>query len=147
MYKISRNLIFFPVRCSIYDFYAKMVRGKALDSDLKQLIITEYKQKGTPYQQISMNLGVARSTVHNIIKKHEERMAIDAKPKYGCPRKTSQGDDFALQNVVKTHPHASLVDIKRNWEIAIRKPVSMTTCRRRLQELGIDLPQRVSSRK
>lgn len=112
-----------------------MVRGKALSSDLRNVIIESWKN-GISYKTISENLYLSKSTVQYIVSRFKLTGNIKVKKKSGCPRKTSSHDDRALRRIIKHSRRDTTAEIKNSWENHIRKQISLMTCRRRMKEMG-----------
>ncbi len=79
------------------------MRSKELSLSVKQAII-RLKKQNKPIREIAKTLGVAKTTVWNILKKKERTGALSNTKRPGRPRKTTVVDDRLILSLVKKTP-------------------------------------------
>ncbi len=79
------------------------MRSKELSLSVKQAII-RLKKQNKPIREIAKTLGVAKTTVWNILKKKERTGELSNTKRPGRPRKTTVVDDRRILSLVKKTP-------------------------------------------
>ena len=77
------------------------MRSKELSLSVKQAII-RLKKQNKPIREIAKTLGVAKSTVWNILEKKERTGELSKTKRPGRPRKTTVVDDRRILSMVKS---------------------------------------------
>lgn len=95
--------------------------------------ILKLKEKGKTIRAISQELGIANTTVWNVLKKYETTGLLTTRHRTGRPRKTSAVDDRNIVRAVKKNPQTTVSSITNNLMRA-GVNVSQSTVRRRLRE-------------
>uniref|UniRef100_A0A8C5LNK9 Transposase n=1 Tax=Leptobrachium leishanense TaxID=445787 RepID=A0A8C5LNK9_9ANUR len=98
------------------------MRFKELSLSVKQAII-RLKKQNKPIREIARTLGVAKTTVWNILKKNEP----------GRPQKTTVVDDRRILSLVKKTPFTTVGQIKNTLQ-EVGVCVSKSTIKRRLHQ-------------
>ena len=101
---------------------------------MKQAII-RLKNQNKPIREIAKTLGVAKSTVWNILKKKECTSELSNTKRPGRPRKTTVVDDRRILSLVKKNPFTTAGQIKNTLQEA-GVCVSKSTIKRRLEYRG-----------
>ncbi len=104
------------------------MRSKELSLSVKQAII-RLKKQNKPIREIAKTLGVAKTTVWNILKKKE--LSNTKRP--GRPRKTTVVDDRRILSLVKKTPFTTVGQIKNTLQ-EVGVCVSKSTIKRRLHQ-------------
>ena len=105
------------------------MRSKELSLSVKQAII-RLKNQNKPIREIAKTLGVAKSTVWNILKKKE--CSVNTK-RPGRPQKTTVVDDRIIISLVKKNPFTTVGQIKNTLQ-EVGVCVSKSTIKRRLHQ-------------
>ena len=109
-----------------------LLLSKELSPSVKQAII-RLKNQNKPIREIGKTLGVAKSTVWNILKKKERTGELSNTKRPGRPRKTTVVDDRRILSLVKKTPFTTVGQIKNTLqEVAVC--VSKSTIKRRLHQ-------------
>lgn len=108
------------------------MKSKELSMEVKEAIL-RLKKENKSIRQISERLGVASSTVWNILKKVELTGTLSNSYRPGRPRKTSKMDDRKIQSMVKKDPSTTSSQIKDTLAEA-GVSLSKSTVKRRLHE-------------
>ena len=87
------------------------MRSKELSLSVKQVIIM-LKNQNKPIREIAKTLGVAKSTVWNILKKKERNGELSNTKRRGRPWKTTVVDDGRILSLVKKNPFTTVGHIK-----------------------------------
>lgn len=99
----------------------------------EKLDILKLRQEGKSIRAVSQALGIANTTVWNILKKQETTGVLTTRHRTGRPRKTTAVDDRNIVRAVKKNPQITVSNITNNLHLAGVK-VSQSTVRRRLRE-------------
>ncbi len=99
------------------------MRSKELSLSVKQAIIRE----------TAKTLGVAKTTVWNILKKKERTGELSNTKRPGRPRKTTVVDDRRIISLVKKTPFTTVGQIKNTLQ-EVGVCVSKSTIKRRLHQ-------------
>ena len=89
--------------------------------------------KKKPIREIAKTLGVAKSTVWNILKKKERTGELSNTKRPGRPRKTTVVDDRIILSLVKKTPFTTVGQIKNTLQ-EVGVCVSKSTIKRRLHQ-------------
>lgn len=108
------------------------MRSKEMSMEVKEAIVRLKNQRMT-IREISVALGVANTTVWNILKKVESTGTLSNSHRPGRPRKTSKVEDRRIQSMVKKNPSTTSSQIKRTLQEA-GVSLSKSTVKRRLHE-------------
>ena len=108
------------------------MRSKELSLSVKQAII-RLKNLNKPIREIAKTLGVAKSTVWNILKKKERTGELSNTKRPGRPRKTTVVDDRRIISLVKKNPFTTVGQIKNTLQ-EVGVCVSKSTIKRRLHQ-------------
>ena len=84
---------------------------KELSLSVKQAII-RLKNQNKQIREIAKTLGVAKSTVWNILKKKERTGKLSNTKRPGRPQKTTVVDDRIIFSLVKKNPFTTVGQIK-----------------------------------
>ncbi len=108
------------------------MRSKELSLSVKQAII-RLKKQNKPIREIAKTLGVAKTTVWNILKKKERTGELSNTKRPGRPRKTTVVDDRRILSLVKKNT------LHNSWPDQEHSPggrciVSKSTIKRRLHQ-------------
>lgn len=95
--------------------------------------IVKLKKEGKSIRAISQELGIANTTVWNVLKKHETTGLLTTRHRTGRPRKTSAVDDRKIVRAVKKNPQTTVSSITNSLLLA-GVNISQSTVRRRLRE-------------
>ncbi len=90
------------------------MRSKELSLSVKQAII-RLKKQNKPIREIAKTLGVAKTTVWNILKKKERTGELSNTKRPGRPRKTTVVDDRRILSLVKDSPVYQFVFLLLEW--------------------------------
>ena len=108
------------------------MRSKELSLSMKQAII-RLKNPNEPIREMAKTLGVAKSTVWNILKKKERTSELISTKRPVRPQKTTVVDDRRILSLVKKTPFTTVGPIKNTLqEVAVC--VSESTIKRRLHQ-------------
>ncbi len=91
------------------------MRSKELSLSVKQAII-RLKKQNKPIREIAKTLGVAKTTVWNILKKKERTGELSNTKRPGRPRKTTVVDDWIIISLVKKTPFTTVGQIKKTLQ-------------------------------
>ncbi len=105
------------------------MRSKELSLSVKQAII-RLKKQNKPIREIAKTLGVAKTTVWNILKKKERTGELSNTKRPGRPRKTTVVDDRRILSLVKKTPFTTVGQIKNTLQ-EVGVCVSKSTIKRR----------------
>ncbi len=108
------------------------MRSKELSLSVKQAII-RLKKQNKPIREIAKTLGVAKTTVWNILKKKERTSELSNTKRPGRPRKTTVVDDRRILSLVKKTPFTTVGQIKNTLQ-EVGVCVSKSTIKRRLHQ-------------
>ena len=108
------------------------MRSKELSLSVKQAII-RLKKQNKPIREIAKTLGVAKSTVWNILKKKEPTGELSNTKRPGRPQKTTVVDDQRILSLVKKTPFTTVGQIKNTLQ-EVGVCVSKSTIKRRLHQ-------------
>ena len=108
------------------------MRSKKLSLSVKQAII-RLKNQNKPIREIAKTLGVAKSTIWNILKKKELTGELSNTKRPERPRKTSVMDDRIIISQVKKNPFTTVGQIKNTLQ-EVGVCVSKSTIKRRLHQ-------------
>ncbi len=92
-----------------------------------------WKNKNKPIREIAKTLGVAKTTVWNILKKKERTGELSNTKRPGRPRKTTVVDDRRILSLVKKTPFTTVGQIKNTLQ-EVGVCVSKSTIKRRLHQ-------------
>ncbi len=108
------------------------MRSKELSLSVKQAII-RLKKQNKPIREIAKTLGVAKTTVWNILKKKERTGEFSNTKRPGRPWKTTVVDDRRILSLVKKTPFTTVGQIKNTLQ-EVGVCVSKSTIKRRLHQ-------------
>ncbi len=108
------------------------MRSKELSLSVKQAII-RLKKQNKPIREIAKTLGVAKTTVWNILKKKERTGELSNTKRPGRPRKTTVVDDRIILSLVKKNTLHNSCQIKNTLQ-EVGVCVSKSTIKRRLHQ-------------
>ncbi len=108
------------------------MRSKELSLSVKQAII-RLKKQNKPIREIAKTLGVAKTTVWNILKKKECTGELSNTKRPGRPQKTTVVDDRRILSLVKNTPFTTVGQIKNTLQ-EVGVCVSKSTIKRRLHQ-------------
>ena len=113
----KRSRFHFKCAISIWNLLLSILnmRSKELSLSVKQAII-RLKNQNKPLREIAKTLGVAKSTVWNILKKKERTGEISNTKIPGRPRKTTVVDDRRILSLVKKNPFTTVGQIKNTLQ-------------------------------
>ncbi len=92
-----------------------------------------WKKQNKPIREIAKTLGVAKTTVWNILKKKERTGELSNTKRPGRPRKTTVVDDRRILSLVKKTPFTTVGQIKNTLQ-EVGVCVSKSTIKRRLHQ-------------
>ena len=108
------------------------MRAKEVSMRVKEAIIRLRKQN-KPIREIAKTLGVANTTVWNILKKKELTGKFSSSKRPGRPQKTTKVDDHRILLMVKRNPFTTSSQVKNALE-EVGMSLSTSTVKRRLYE-------------
>ncbi len=117
--------------CNLLLSTVKM-RSKELSLSVKQAII-RLKKQNKPIREIAKTLGVAKTTVWNILKKKERTGELSNTKRPGRTRKTTVVDDRRILSLVKKTHFTTVGQIKNTLQ-EVGVCVSKSTIKRRLHQ-------------
>ncbi len=105
----KRSRVHFKCAICIWNLLLSTVkmRSKELSLSVKQAII-RLKKQNKPIREIATTLGVAKTTVWNILKKKERTSELSNTKRPGRPRKTTVVDDRRILSLVKKTPFTTV---------------------------------------
>ena len=92
---------------------------------------------GFSMRQVSQQLGVSKSVVHRIQRRHQQTGSTAERPRSGRPRQTCEREDRLIERQAVTERPATLSKIRQNLRQATHTNVSVSTVSRRLHEVGL----------
>ncbi len=130
----KRSRVHFKCAICIWNLLLSTVkmRSKELSLSVKQAII-RLKKQNKPIREIAKTLGVAKTTVWNILKKKERTGELSNTKRPGRPRKTTVVDDRIILSLVKKTPFTTVGQIKNTLQ-EVGVCVSKSTIKRRLHQ-------------
>ncbi len=130
----KRSRVNFKCAICIWNLLLSTVkmRSKELSLSVKQAII-RLKKQNKPIREIAKTLGVAKTTVWNILKKKECTGELSNTKRPGRPRKTTVVDDRRILSLVKKTPFTTVGQIKNTLQ-EVGVCVSKSTIKRRLHQ-------------
>ncbi len=130
----KRSRVHFKCAICIWNLLLSTVkmRSKELSLSVKQAII-RLKKQNKPIREIAKTLGVAKTTVWNILKKKERTGELSNTKRPGRPRKTTVVDDRRILSLVKKIPFTTVGQIKNTLQ-EVGVCVSKSTIKRRLHQ-------------
>ncbi len=130
----KRSRVNFKCAICIWNLLLSTVkmRSKELSLSVKQAII-RLKKQNKPIREIAKTLGVAKTTVWNILKKKERTGELSNTKRPGRPRKTTVVDDRRILSLVKKTPFTTVGQIKNTLQ-EVGVCVSKSTIKRRLHQ-------------
>lgn len=99
----------------------------------EKLDILKLRKEGKSIRAVSQALGIANTTVWNVLKKQETTGVLTTRHRTGRPRKTSAVDDKQIVKAVKKNPQITVSNITNSLHLA-GVNISQSTVRRRLRE-------------
>ncbi|CAJ0954685.1 unnamed protein product [Ranitomeya imitator] len=111
------------------------MRSKELSMQVKSAILKLRKQK-KPIREIATILGVAKSTVWNILRKKESTGQLISAKTPGCQRKTTVMVDRRIISMVKRDPFTTADQVTNTLQ-EVGVSISKSTIKRRLHEIVI----------
>ncbi len=113
----KRSRVHFKCAICIWNLLLSTVkmRSKELSLSVKQAII-RLKKQNKPIREIAKTLGVAKTTVWNILKKKERTGELSNTKRPGRPRKTTVVDDRRILSLVKKTPFTTVGQIKNTLQ-------------------------------
>lgn len=112
------------------------MKRKETNSQIRTLVV-ELANDGESIRNISRQLKIAKSTVHNIIKKFAEIGSTANLPRTGRPKVTSVTDDNMIRHMVKKNPKVTGPEIQQSL-LKVGVPVSVQTVRNRIHAAGLN---------
>lgn len=112
-----------------------MARGKPVPEEVRKIIIS-HNNKGKSTYQISKDLSLPRSTIQTIIEHHRKHGTVSCLKKTGRPRITSKAENRILRKIIKKNRRARAGELTVLWRDAIKKNISVDTCKRVLKKMG-----------
>ncbi len=130
----KRSRVHFKCAICIWNLLLSTVkmRSKELSLSVKQAII-RLKKQNKPIREIAKTLGVAKTTVWNILKKKERTGELSNTKRPGRPRKTTVVDDRRILSLVKKTPFTTVGQIKNTLQ-EVGVCVSKSTIKRTLHQ-------------
>ncbi len=130
----KRSRVHFKCAICIWNLLLSTVkmRSKELSLSVKQAII-RLKKQNKPIRDRAKTLGVAKTTVWNILKKKERTGELSNTKRPGRPRKTTVVDDRRILSLVKKTPFTTVGQIKNTLQ-EVGVCVSKSTIKRRLHQ-------------
>ncbi len=130
----KRSRVHFKCAICIWNLLLSTVkmRSKELSLSVKQAII-RLKKQNKPIREIAKTLGMAKTTVWNILKKKERTGELSNTKRPGRPRKTTVVDDQRILSLVKKTPFTTVGQIKNTLQ-EVGVCVSKSTIKRRLHQ-------------
>ncbi len=130
----KRSRVHFKCAICIWNLLLSTVkmRSKELSLSVKQAII-RLKKQNKPIREIAKTLGMAKTTVWNILKKKERTGELSNTKRPGRPRKTTVVDDRRILSLVKKTPFTTVGQIKNTLQ-EVGVCVSKSTIKRRLHQ-------------
>ncbi len=130
----KRSRVHFKCAICIWNLLLSTVkmRSKELSLSVKQAII-RLKKQNKPIREIAKTLGVAKTTVWNILQKKERTGELSNTKRPGRPRKTTVVDDRRILSLVKKTPFTTVGQIKNTLQ-EVDVCVSKSTIKRRLHQ-------------
>lgn len=112
-----------------------MARGKPVSQEVRKIIIS-YSNNGKSTYQISKDLSLPRSTIQTIIEHHRKYGIVTCLKKSGRPRITTKAENRILKKIIKENRRARAGELTVLWRDAIKKDVSVDTCKRVMRRMG-----------
>lgn len=112
------------------------VRKLSVTSPIKKRIL-DLTSNGQSRVEVSRSLGLAKSTITQVLKRIDAEKSIHRKKSTGRPRKTGEKDDRAILLKSKRNPRLTAVDIQADLARTTDIRVSTSTVKRRLNEQGL----------
>ncbi len=130
----KRSRVHFKCAICIWNLLLSTVKmsSKELSLSVKQAII-RLKKQNKPIREIAKTLGVAKTTVWNILKKKERTGELSNTKRPGRPWKTTVVDDRRILSLVKKTPFTTVGQIKNTLQ-EVGVCVSKSTIKRRLHQ-------------
>ncbi len=130
----KRSRVHFKCAICIWNLLLSTVkmRSKELSLSVKQAII-RLKKQNKPIREIAKTLGVAKTTVWNILKKKERTGELSNTKRPGRPRKTTVVDNRRILSLVNKTPFTTVGQIKNTLQ-EVGVCVSKSTIKRRLHQ-------------
>jgi transposase len=114
----------------------KMVRGKDLSVDIRNLVIN-HRKKGKSLGEIAKIVNKCRATIQKIINNYKRRGNTKTAHRSGRPCVMSNIEVRKIVRNVKANPKSSAVKIAQDLSRERGKPVSSSTVRRALNKNGL----------
>ncbi len=113
----KRSRVHFKCAICIWNLLLSTIkmRSKELSLSVKQAII-RLKKQNKPIREIAKTLGVAKTTVWNILKKKECTGELSNTKRPGRPRKKTMVDDRRILSLVKKTPFTTVGQIKNTLQ-------------------------------
>ncbi len=130
----KRSRVHFKCAICIWNLLLSTVkmRSKERSLSVKQAII-RLKKQNKPIREIAKTLGVAKTTVWNILKKKERTGELSNTKRPGRPRKTTVVDDRRILSWWRKTPFTTAGQIKNTLQ-EVGVCVSKSTIKRRLHQ-------------
>ncbi len=130
----KRSRVHFKCAICIWNLLLSTVkmRSKELSLSVKQAII-RLKKQNKPIREIAKTLGVAKTTVWNILKKKERTGELSNTKRPGKTTENNCGDDRRILSLVKKPPFTTVGQIKNTLQ-EVGVCVSKSTIKRRLHQ-------------
>lgn len=91
---------------------------------------------GATAGDIALQLGIARITVHRILRRYRNTNNVTPDKSTGRPRKTTAREDRLLLNMVRRDRTRSARALSQDWQQTLNRPISRETTNRRMLERG-----------
>ena len=115
-----------------------IVMPAAISNDLRIRIIEARVQDGQTYEALAERFGVGRATVDRMLRLARETGSVEPAPHAGgTPRRVSAAEQKVLEELVRTRPDATLVELCLALAVRAGVEISRATMSRELRLLGL----------
>ena len=114
-----------------------MARGKKVEQALCKAIIAAH-ENGTSGRAIAKNMGVARSTVRDIVRQYKDTGSTAPKPRHRPPPQVTPRDLRTLRKIILGNRRMTTSKISLEWNLRTEKAASASTCLQYIHALGYD---------
>lgn len=105
-------------------------------TDFERGEIVGLSRGGFSYKNISIILGIPKSTVGVVVKNYNEQGLTTTKPRSGRPKILSERDNRHLMKIAKENRSNTLEELTENFNTAMNISVSSRTIQRALHKEG-----------
>lgn len=114
-----------------------MVRGSATNVKIREIVINKYS-RGKKIREIADELGMAKSTVWDLLRHYHESGSVERKSKsLGRPGIVSDRDRRLLVKICKLSRRSTLRAITAQWNAETGKSLSRECCRKWIHKSGL----------